>query len=104
MHEPPNDLLLVGGGEQVIVASGWAEFREFCDTHRDISLRLAGSTRGDSVAYIDRHSLSLLGTIPVSVSSLSLAATHASFSSYLPNFPRFVVVLHLPYVVSSFRR
>jgi hypothetical protein len=52
VHEPPNDLLLTGGEQVIVGASGWAEFRDFCDTHHDISLRLAGSGRGDGVADI----------------------------------------------------
>ncbi|KAI9436129.1 hypothetical protein BJY52DRAFT_1387361 [Lactarius psammicola] len=52
VHEPPNDLLLAGGEQVIVGATGWAEFRNFCDVHRDISLRLAGSTRRDDVADI----------------------------------------------------
>ncbi|KAI0307423.1 hypothetical protein B0F90DRAFT_1673439 [Multifurca ochricompacta] len=36
----------------MISASGWAQFRSYCDSHGDISLRLAGSSHSSSVADI----------------------------------------------------
>lgn len=52
MHELPNDLLLAGGEQVIVGSSSWAEFRNYCDAHRDISLRFSGSTQGDDVADI----------------------------------------------------
>jgi hypothetical protein len=49
-HEPQGVLFLVDGEEAIIGASGWAEFRSYCDACGDVSFRLAGSLYGNGIA------------------------------------------------------
>ena len=52
VHAASSDLYLVPGEQVIIGASGWAEFRDYCDTCHDVSLCLAGNPFGDGVADI----------------------------------------------------
>jgi len=46
MHGAPSDLSLAHGEHVIIGASGWSEFRGYCDTCHDVSVCLAGSSYG----------------------------------------------------------
>jgi hypothetical protein len=52
VHAASNDLSLVPGEQVIISASGWAEFRHYCDTCHDVSLSLAGNPYDNGVADV----------------------------------------------------
>ena len=52
VHEASSELFLVPGEQVIIGASGWTEFRNYCDTRHDVSLCLAGSPYSNGVADV----------------------------------------------------
>ena len=51
-HGTPSDSFLVRGEHVMISASGWAEFRGYCNDCHDVSVCLAGSSYSNSVADV----------------------------------------------------
>lgn len=52
VHGTPSDSFLVRGEHVIISASGWTEFRGYCNACHDVSVCLAGSSYGNSVADV----------------------------------------------------
>lgn len=52
VHGTPSDSFLVRGEHVVLSASGWTEFRNYCNACHDVSVCLAGSSYGNSVADV----------------------------------------------------
>lgn len=52
MREASSDLFLVPGEHVIIGASGWTEFRKYCDTCHNVSLFLAGNPYDNPVADV----------------------------------------------------
>ena len=52
IHGTPSDSFLVRGEHVIISASGWTEFRGYCNASHDVSVCLAGSPHGNSVADV----------------------------------------------------
>lgn len=51
-HGTPSNSFLVRGEHVVLSASGWTEFRSYCNACHDVSVCLAGSSYGNSVADV----------------------------------------------------